>query len=106
METTLAVEWALNLLGGGGTPAAYHRSGATRTPHDGSGAAEGIEAIGFGNDWLGIDAEATVAPPAGAWWQPIETISNSEAGFERVYPGHALVFRWPPRAQPGGAAAA
>ena len=103
IETTLAVEWALNLLGGGGNPDAYYRSGATRTPHDGSGAAEGIEAIGFGNDWLGIDAEATVAPPAGAWWQPIETISNSEAGFERVYQGSALVFRWPLRLDPGEA---
>ena len=25
-----------------------------------------------------------------AWWAPIETVSNSEGGFERVYQGTAL----------------
>jgi hypothetical protein len=28
-------------------------------------------------------------------WFPIETVSNSEAGFERVYQGSCLTQRWP-----------
>ena len=42
-------------------------------------------------------------PPATAWWSPIETVSNSEGGFERVYQGSALVFTWPLRLAPGTA---
>ncbi len=33
--------------------------------------------------------------PADAWWAPIETISNSENGFERVYQGSGLLLSWP-----------
>jgi hypothetical protein len=32
----------------------------------------------------------TTAPQATAAWTPIETISNSEDGFERVYQGSSL----------------
>lgn len=36
------------------------------------------------------------ATAPGDWWQfPIETVSNSEAGFERVYQGTALMAHWP-----------
>ncbi|HJW83380.1 MAG TPA: alpha-amylase/4-alpha-glucanotransferase domain-containing protein, partial [Anaerolineae bacterium] len=37
----------------------------------------------------------------GTWWQfPIETVSNSEAGFERVYQGTALMAHWPLELEP------
>jgi alpha-amylase len=39
----------------------------------------------------------TTTSPADAWWAPIETVSNSEAGFERVYQGSALLLSWPVR---------
>ena len=28
-------------------------------------------------------------------WYPVDTISNSEGGFERVYQGSSMLFRWP-----------
>jgi hypothetical protein len=31
----------------------------------------------------------------------VETVSLSEAGFERIYQGSALLFAWPVRLQPG-----
>jgi hypothetical protein len=43
----------------------------------------------------------TVEPPADAAWSPIETISSSEAGFERAYQGSALVLSWPLGLGPG-----
>ena len=43
-----------------------------------------------------------MSKPATVWWAPVETISNSESGFERVYQGSALVFTWPLRLAPGG----
>ena len=42
-------------------------------------------------------------PPADAWWSPIETVSNSESGFERVYQGSSLLLSWPLRLEPGEA---
>ena len=35
----------------------------------------------------GSRSTTTVDPAADAWWAPIETVSNSEDGFERVYQG-------------------
>jgi hypothetical protein len=43
-----------------------------------------------------------VSPAADAWHAPIETVSNSEAGFERVYQGGALLVSWPVRIAAGG----
>ena len=40
---------------------------------------------------------------AETWISPIDTVSNSEAGFERVYQGSALVFAWPLVLAPGAA---
>ena len=45
--------------------------------------------------------DARPEPAADAWWSPIETVSNSEAGFERVYQGSALLISWPVTLAPG-----
>jgi alpha-amylase len=38
------------------------------------------------------------------WWQfPLETISLSEAGFERNYQGTTLMAHWPLELEPGAA---
>ena len=97
----LAVEWALTMLGGGANPAAYYRVGADRLAHDSTGERAGLTRLASGNDQIGIELTTTADPPATAWWSPIETISNSEAGFERVYQGSALVLVWPVELVPG-----
>jgi hypothetical protein len=101
IATVVAVDWALNLLGGGGNPQAYYRVRGERTAHDGMGADEGPGVVSFGNDWVGLAVDALAEPSAAVWWQPIETISNSEGGFERVYQGSSLLFRWPVELAPG-----
>ena len=40
-------------------------------------------------------------PAARLTWFPVETVSNSEGGFERVYQGSSLLFRWPVSLAPG-----
>ena len=91
----VGLEWPTLLLGGGANPAAWWEVAGRRSAHDGSGAAAAIERIAQGNDWLGISIVTGVTPAAEAWWAPIETVSNSEAGFERVYQGSALLLSWP-----------
>src|SRR4029450_3537408 len=41
------------------------------------------------------DAPATIA------WAPVETVSLSESGFERIYQGSSLLFAWPLALAPG-----
>jgi hypothetical protein len=101
IETRLGLELAIHLLGGGGNPSAWYDVGGARSAHDGAGEADGVSVIGYGNDWVGVAIEARPEPAADAWWSPIETISNSESGFERVYQGSTLLLSWPARIEPG-----
>jgi 4-alpha-glucanotransferase len=101
VETRMGVELALHLLGGGGNPSAWYDVRGERSAHDGTGQATAVEAIGYGNDWVGIAVEARPEPAADAWWSPIETVSNSESGFERVYQGSSLLLSWRVRLEPG-----
>jgi alpha-amylase len=99
----LAVEWNVNLLGGGHNPAAYYETETgERTPHDVAGEVASASKLAFGNDYEGVRVEATAEPSARLTWYPVETISNSEGGFERVYQGSSLLFRWPVVLAPRG----
>jgi 4-alpha-glucanotransferase len=92
----LAVEWNVNLLGGGHNPAAYYETAdETRTPHDIVGEVASAAHLAFGNDFEGVRVDASLEPAARLTWYPVETVSNSEGGFERVYQGSSLLFRWP-----------
>jgi hypothetical protein len=97
----LAVEWATTMLGGGANPAAYYILDGERVPHDGAGSRAGLTSLHSGNDYVGLDVATAVTPAADAWIAPIETVSNSEAGFERVYQGSSLVLTWPVDLAPG-----
>ena len=94
IRVDLAIEWSLTMLGGGGNPAAYFRIGDERLAHDTTGERDEVTTIGSGNDAIGLDLATSAEPAAVAWWAPIETVSNSEYGFERTYQGSALTFVW------------
>ncbi len=91
----LGIEWALTMLGGGGNPAAFYRIGEESFTHDSTGRRPVVERVVSANTYIGLELTSTVEPAAEAWWSPIETISNSEHGFERIYQGSALLFVWP-----------
>ena len=97
----VGIEWAVTMLGGGGNPEAWWELEGERSRHDGSGAAGSITETAQGNGWLGVEVATAFEPAADAWHAPIETVSNSEAGFERVYQGSALLATWPVRLGPG-----
>ena len=91
------------MLGGGGNPEAWWELEGERSSHDGTRSAANVERVAQGNGWLGVELATTIEPAGDAWIAPIETVSNSEAGFERVYQGSALLLSWPVRLAPGGA---
>jgi hypothetical protein len=95
IEALLGLEWTLTMLGGGGNPSAWWDVEGTRTGHDSRGTAAGLTTFAQGNDYIGIAVTTTVSRPAEAWWAPVETVSNSEGGFERIYQGSGLLLSWP-----------
>jgi hypothetical protein len=101
--TRLGLEWATTMLGGGGNPAAWWEIDGLRTTHDAEREADGVERLAQGNDFVGVEVTTTVEPGATAWVAPIETISNSESGFERSYQGSGLLLSWPLSLAPGAA---
>jgi len=90
----LGVEYAITMLGGGGNPEAWWDLGGSRTAHDATGGGDRISAFAQGNGWLGVALETSIAPVASVWYAPIETVSNSESGFERVYQGSSVLLSW------------
>jgi alpha-amylase len=50
--------------------------------------------IGLRDDWRGLDIQLDLSESGTIWRFPIETISLSEAGFERVYQSSALLPNW------------
>jgi alpha-amylase len=101
LETRVGFEWGITMLGGGGNPSAWWEVAGSRAGHDGAGQAAAVEQLAQGNDHVGIEVATRVLPAADAWWAPIETISNSEDGFERTYQGSALLLSWPVTLGPG-----
>jgi alpha-amylase len=83
------------MLGGGGNPSAWLEVDGARTSHDSPRAATAQTQLAQGNDYIGIAITSEVSPAATLWCAPVETISNSEAGFERVYQGAGLLLGWP-----------
>ena len=95
VEALLGLEWTLTMLGGGGNPSAWWEVAGLRTSHDSRGSADRITRLAQGNDFVGVTLATTVSTPATAWWAPVETVSNSEGGFERIYQGSGLLLSWP-----------
>jgi 4-alpha-glucanotransferase len=53
------------------------------------------------DEWQGIKISLE-AEPTPAWWiAPIDTVSQSESGFERVYQGSSILAVWKPESQRG-----
>lgn len=55
---------------------------------------EGISRIGLVDEWLGLDVSLESSAPASVWTMPIQTVSQSESGFELVHQSCAVMPRW------------
>jgi hypothetical protein len=50
--------------------------------------------IGLVDEWLGEDVSLEMTQPAGIWTFPIETISQSEGGYEAVHQSSCVIPHW------------
>jgi alpha-amylase len=52
------------------------------------------EGVSLSDEWLDVTAGLSWSRAGGLWCFPIETVSQSEAGFEGVYQSSAVVPHW------------
>jgi alpha-amylase len=93
-----AVQWNLALTAGD-APGRYLTL-PERPSLASSGRVRGLAAVTLVDEWIGVRAALTWSPGAELAWGPVETVSVSEAGFERIYQGLALLLTWPLEAAP------
>jgi 4-alpha-glucanotransferase len=101
LDALLGIEFAVMLLGGGHNPAAFHEVDGRRIAHDERLEVRDIDRLTSGNEQLGVGLETAIDAPVNAWIAPIDSVSNSEAGFELVYQGSAILLVRPIALAPG-----
>src|SRR5260221_13128463 len=98
LQTRFASEWNIHLLGGGGNDQAYYRiedQAWDNERFDSTGEVLDVRNFHVGNAWLQQDVGFSVNEAATLWRFSIETVTGSEAGFERNHQGSCLALLWP-----------
>jgi alpha-amylase len=88
-----AVQWNLALTGGDG-PQRYLAL-PDRPPLRSGGRRDDLTHIVLADEWAGLQVRLEWSPRAEVAWGPVETVSVSEGGFERIYQGTAFLLTWP-----------
>jgi len=107
IDTLLAGEWNINLLGGGRNEAAYYHIEGRDIGDlhlDSSGEITDVDRLIMGNRYLGFELELKLDRPLTIWRYPVESVSNSEGGLEKVYQCSCVVILLPLILEPGQAA--
>jgi hypothetical protein len=68
---------------------------------DSTGEVRNVTKVALGNSWLEIELGLELNHEATLWRFPIETVSGSEAGFERTYQGSCVLLQWLLKLPPG-----
>ncbi len=97
LQTSFASEWNFNLLGGGGNEQAYYsiQQQLSTSRFDSTGEISRVRAFHIGNTWLQQDMRFELSTEGSLWRFSIETITGSEAGFERTHQGSCATLIWP-----------
>jgi len=86
-------EFNFALLGGNSSDRYYIADGKKleQSALNSEGVLNGVQTLGVVNEWDKFQAEVC-APTVGEFWRfPVETVSLSEAGFERVYQSSVII---------------
>ena len=95
MPIHFAVEFNLAGLPGGADDRYYYdHTGARQGRLDETLNQPHCERIGLVDEWLGVDVSLEFPMPCSCWAFPIETVSQSEGGFETVHQACCVVPHW------------
>jgi 4-alpha-glucanotransferase len=89
----IGIEAVLNFLAPF-SPDRYFESAGERHPLRWSAASPGSH-LRVVDEWQGVSVTLTAPDAQEFWITPIETVSESEEGFERIYQGSQIVAVWP-----------
>ncbi|HEV2289031.1 MAG TPA: alpha-amylase/4-alpha-glucanotransferase domain-containing protein [Candidatus Acidoferrales bacterium] len=95
----VGIESVLNLLAAD-EPNRYIAAANRRYPLRHSGVVPGPQ-LCFVDEWQKVEVQLLAEGASAFWLAPIETISDSEEGFERVFQGTQALAVWPVEFQPG-----
>jgi 4-alpha-glucanotransferase len=108
LQTQFATEWNFNLLGGGHNPQAYYSIKAQTKAQetvasyfDSTDEHIGVSEFHIGSTYLQQDLGFQLSQKATLWRFSIETVTGSEAGFERTHQGSCATLIWPLMLQVG-----
>jgi 4-alpha-glucanotransferase len=104
LTAVFGVEWNLTLLAGH-DPGRYYLVNGQKPDDplmDGRGRHEGVTECALADEAFGFSAGIRASAPAILHRFPVETVSQSESGYERNYQGSALWLTWPLGLAPGG----
>ncbi|HMA76298.1 MAG TPA: alpha-amylase/4-alpha-glucanotransferase domain-containing protein [Candidatus Krumholzibacteriaceae bacterium] len=60
-----------------------------------TGEEKDVDTVSLIDEWLNIKIDLQFKPLAKVWRFPIETVSNSESGYESIYQGSVIAAVWP-----------
>ena len=89
----IGLEVVLNLLAPN-VPDRYIEFSGERKPLEWSGVVDGSTVV-FTDEWQNVAVNVEPRGASQLWIAPIETVSESEEGFERVYQGSQILGVWP-----------
>ncbi|HLX39280.1 MAG TPA: alpha-amylase/4-alpha-glucanotransferase domain-containing protein, partial [Ktedonobacteraceae bacterium] len=98
LHTQFGCEWNMHLLGGGSNDQAYYHIEGQELVNDyfdSTGEVANVRQFHIGNRWISQDIGFALSEPATLWRFSIETVTGSEAGFERNHQGSCMTLLWP-----------
>lgn len=98
-QFTAGLEIVINLLAPN-VPDRYMEFAGERKPLEWSGVVDG-QRVRFVDEWQDVAVEIEARGASQLWISPIETVSESEEGFERVYQGSQIMGVWNVTLDPG-----
>ncbi|MFZ3200187.1 MAG: alpha-amylase/4-alpha-glucanotransferase domain-containing protein, partial [Candidatus Acidiferrales bacterium] len=96
----LGIEVVVNFLAPS-APGRYFESDGKRFPLRWGSAVPG-GTLRVVDEWQGAGVTLEASGARNFWIAPIETVSESEDGFERIYQGSQVIAIWPVELAPGG----
>jgi len=96
LNTTFGSEFNFSLLAGNAHDRYYHLPGHTLEKRNlaSTGETNNVSEARLVDEWLPITVSLGFDRPATFWRAPVETVSQSEAGFERVYQSSMVMPLW------------
>ncbi|MCA9129935.1 MAG: DUF1926 domain-containing protein [Planctomycetales bacterium] len=94
-ELHLAVEWNFAGLPAGADDRYFYDARGTRLGHLGTRMnLSATQHLGMIDQWQGVDILVGLSRPSGLWTFPVESVSQSEAGYELVHQSVCVMPHW------------